>query len=266
MSNSTAAAHVSTLFRSAKDDGTISPGSMSVLEDLDLGAQINAGLGLSIDEVTASEVVLLTMLIDDSGSIRFGSNAQFVREGHNVVIDELGKAKSAGDVLAHTRYLNGRVLYPFVMLDRSEKMTAQNYAPNGGTPLYDETGVILGTVLAKEQEFKQNGVPCRTVTLIVTDGHDEGSRKLRASDCKKIITDMLRTERHIVAAMGIDDGTTDFQAVFGEMGIPPQWILTPKNTGKEIRAAFQLFSQRSSQASASAASFSKTAVGGFAAP
>ena len=30
-------------------------------------------------------------------------------------------------------------------------------------------------------------------------------------------------ENHVVAAMGISDGTTDFRAVFSAMGIPNRW-------------------------------------------
>jgi hypothetical protein len=43
--------------------------------------------------------------------------------------------------------------------------------------------------------------------------------------------------------MGIDDGRTDFRAVFRELGIPDAWILTPGNGASEIRRAFQVFSQ-----------------------
>ena len=72
------------------------------------------------------------------------------------------------------------------------------------------------------------------------------------------------TENHIIGAMGIDDGTTDFMHIFHEiMGIPEEWVLTPANTASEIRRAFNLFSQSAVRASQSAASFSQTASGGF---
>lgn len=74
---------------------------------------------------------------------------------------------------------------------------------------------------------------------------------------------MLRTERHIVAGMGIQMPKVDFRTVYGGMGIQPRWILTPKNKPAEIRAAFMTFSQSAQRASQSAASFSQTAVGGF---
>jgi hypothetical protein len=54
---------------------------------------------------------------------------------------------------------------------------------------------------------------------------------------------------HIVAAMGISDGSTDFKAVFRSMGIPDRWILTPGNSATEIRRAFAVFSQPAVRAS-----------------
>ena len=54
---------------------------------------------------------------------------------------------------------------------------------------------------------------------------------------------MQRAENHIVAAMGISDGTTDFRKVFRDMGIEDKWILTPGQSAQEIRQAFQVFCQ-----------------------
>jgi len=63
---------------------------------------------------------------------------------------------------------------------------------------------------------------------------------------------MLAQENHIVAAMGISDGTTDFREVFRKMGIADRWILTPGNSASEIRRAFSVFSQSAVRAAAGA--------------
>ncbi|MEI6835866.1 MAG: hypothetical protein WCK59_03450 [Candidatus Falkowbacteria bacterium] len=162
-----------------------------------------------------------------------------------------------------TRYLNGEILYSYTQLDQAIVMDSNNYNPMGGTPLYDETAVILATVLAKTQEFENSGVACRSVTLIVTDGADEHSRKQTPAKIKQVVLDMLKTENHIIAGMGIDDGTTKFRQIFEEMGIPAEWILTPGGSESEVRRAFQVFSQSAVRASQGGASFSQTAMGGF---
>ncbi len=79
---------------------------------------------------------------------------------------------------------------------------------------------MLGTVIAKAQELAQAGIAVRTVTLIITDGGDYGSTRCKPADVKAMVNDMLAQENHIVAAMGINDGTTDFKAVFRDDGHP----------------------------------------------
>jgi len=239
---------------------------MQALNVIDIGAEIQAGLGISVDDVTASEVVLVTIMPDDSGSIRFSGNAQAVRGGHNAVLDALSATQQRDSILIHNRYLNGSVLYPYCPLDQAKRMTPQNYDPKLGTPLYDQTVILLGTVLAKTQEFEDNGVPVRAITLLITDGADEHSRRSRARDVASLVGDLLRSENHIVAAMGIDDGSGQFRQVFQEMGLRDEWILTPGNSDREIQQAFQMFSQSAVRVSQSAASFSQSALGGFGQP
>jgi len=165
------------LFRAAHAEGELSDAALQALEVPDLGARIQAGLGVNPDDVPASEVLLVTMMPDDSGSIRFAGNAQAVREGHNLVLDALAASKQKDSVLVHTRYLNGTVLFPYCGLSGAVRMDSRNYDPSSGTPLYDQSVVLLGTVLAKSREFALAGVPTRTVTLIITDGADEGSTR-----------------------------------------------------------------------------------------
>ena len=122
---------------------------------------------------------------------------------------------------------------------------------------------LLGTVLAKSQEFAQNGVPARAVTLLITDGADEHSKKARPADVAALVRDLEQAGSHIVAAMGIADGRTDFRRVFREMGIADRWILTPGATPAEVRGAFQVFSRSAVRASKSAALFTSASAGGF---
>ena len=231
------------LLRQAHQTGSISSTTFANLDIVDVGAQIQAGLGICIDDITASEVVLLTMMPDDSSSIAAAGNTDAVRLGHNQVIEALKASKQSGEVLAHTRYLNGSVLFPYATLDNAQAMTTANYDPRLGTPLYDQTAVVLGTVLAKSAELAAAGIAVRTVTLLITDGDDCGSKRCKAADVRRIVGEMLAQESHTIAAMGISDGSTDFRQVFRDMGIPDRWILTPGNSSSEVRRAFAVFSQ-----------------------
>lgn len=259
-------ADISALFGSAADTGAISSATMQQINIVDLGQNIQAGFGISVDDIQATEVILVGVLIDDSGSIRFAGNSETVRSGHNLVIEALtGAGKKTRDgILMMTRYLNGSILFPFVPITQATKMDKSNYDPNGGTPLYDQTVIFLATMLAKSQEFMDNGVPCRTISLIVTDGADLHSTKQTALSVSKLVADMYRGENHIIAGMGIQDGgsSVDFRSIFRQMGIQDNWVLTPGNSEKDIRDAFHTFSQSAVRASQNAAAFSQSA-GGF---
>lgn len=267
MSSKSKSANISQLFSTAKTEGELSVGAVNALTVVDLGAQIQPALGIPAMDIQQSEVVLVAMKIDDSGSISMGGNEQSVRDGHNLVIDAFADSKQMDNILVHTSYLNGKILYPFVLLDQVKRMDGRNYQANGGTPLYDESMVLLATVMAKYLEFADQGVAARTISLIVTDGRDEHSRKVMdPGPIKKVVTEMLKKERHIIAGMGIGQSQAEqdfFRDIFQRMGLRDEWILTPKNTPSEIRKAFQVFSRSSVRASRSAASFSKTAAGGF---
>lgn len=247
--------------------GELSLQAMQAFNIPDIGSAIQAGIGISVDDVPASDVVLVTLLVDDSISMRYGSNDQVARDGFNLVVESLKSSKQKDNILVSCRYLSGRVLCPYIQLEQAPKMDATNYDPDlGNTPLLKQSVVVLGQVLTKTQEFKDNGVPVRSVTLLLTDGADNASYGTKAADVASIVTDMLRQENHIIAAMGIADGSTDFRAIFKGMGIEDKWILTPGNSQSEIRKAFQVFSQSAVRASQSAANFSKSAgagLGGF---
>lgn len=230
-----------------------------------LGPAIMAGLGtVQLDDINSAEVVLITILLDDSSSIRFGKNTQAIRDGHNLILEALRASKQSAAVLVSCSFLNAGVLYPYVLLEDAPQLDSSNYDPNGGTPLFEQSAVTLTTVAAKMAEFEQGGITVRAVTTIVTDGGDTGGGYGRTiHDVNKIVKGLLATEQHIIAAVGVDDGSTDFRQVFGDMGIIDEWILTPGNTASEIRKTFQVVSQSAVRASQTAGSFSQTALGGF---
>lgn len=271
-------ANVTNLFQTALDDGAISAAALQGIHVPDLGAQIQAGLGMPVAQVgAAGGVMLFGMMPDDSGSIasirkdpnNYRSSVigpQLVRDGHNMVLDALKGTKQRDGIMILTRYLNGFVLNPYTLVDQAIRMDDKNYDPRLGTPLYDQAVVFLLTVLKKAQEFIDSGVSCRTVSVFLTDGRDEHSKKQTADDVRRIVEDMIRSENHIVGFMGIDDGSVNapnFSVIAQEMGIPPGLILTPGNTEHEIRAAFNTVTQSALRASQGGKGFSALALGGF---
>jgi hypothetical protein len=251
------------LLNHSRSEGTLSDESHQILSLPDLGAKIQQGLGVLVDDIPASEVFLLTLLVDDSGSISAAKNDALVMQGTNAILAALQTSQQADGILVHTRYLNGTVLTPYAPVAQADRLTAANYSATGGTPLYDESVAILGTVLTKTQEFTDAGVPVRTVTVIITDGADCGSQRHDARAVRSLVADLRAAERHIVAAVGLSDGSTDFRDVFRSMGIDEQWILTPGASEAEIRAAFRMIGQSAMRTSQYRGSFSQAVAGGF---
>ena len=249
------------LFQQGVDAGTVTADSLAKLNDL--GAEIEQALGIDAQDIPASEVMLLTMEIDDTGSIQGAGNEADVRKGCNTVLDEVGKSTMGDDILVSLQFLIDGLLFPYTQLKSATHLDARNYRADGShTPLFDRSMVVLGAVLAKEQEFANQGVPVRTVTVIVTDGADNSS-KARASDVAKLVKGMLQAENHIIAFIGVSDGSVDFRQVARDMGIQDQWVLTPNSDGHSIRDAFGLVSRASQAASQASANLSQIQQSGF---
>jgi len=254
---------VKDLLQGARDEGLLSDCSMMVIDNIDLGAQVQAAMGIPAMEAQSSEVIILNILVDDSGSIAGYGNEDSVRKGCNMVLDSLMATKQKGSIFVHIRYINGKVLCPYVSLANAPRLDSSNYQANGGTPLYDEIAALLATAIAKTQEYSEQGIPARSISVIITDGNDQYSRVHSSKDVASLVKDMLAMESHLIVAMGISDGNTDFNSVFAGMGFDLKWILTPANTGHDIREAFRTVSQSAVRASQTA---TFTDLGGFGNP
>jgi len=255
---------VEDLLGGAQADGVLSNQSMSSLIVSDIGQQIAAGLGVSVNNISSPEVVLVSILADDSSSIYHGNNVQNIIDGHNMLLTALRGSTQGDSVLIHTKYLNGTILYPYVQLDQAIEMDTNNYHPDGGTPLYDQIAVMAGTAIAKVQDFVNNGIQAKSIFLTCSDGSDQHSRRYRSPESlNQMITDMIAQENFIVAGMGISDGHTDFTDIFSRMGIPSQWILTSANDAHSLRSAWQMISKSATRISQSSAAFSSGVLGGF---
>jgi uncharacterized protein YegL len=255
------------LFQNAVDDGNLSPAGASIIATPDFGDQIQAALCPVIDDVEASEVMLVAIVIDNSTSITWILNGpEAVCDGQNIVVEALLGSKQADGILVGTWLINqDERVHPFMPLDQVTLLENDvNYQAYGDTPLYRRVCAVLGTVAVEIQRFSDEyNVPARAVVLVVTDGDDEDHSRLgfTADQCQTLISDM--SENVIVLFMGIQNQRVDFHTIAQSMGIPDQNVLTPKNTDSDIRRVFVVASKSALRASQSAANFSQVAVGGF---
>ena len=261
---------VSDLVRSAFVAGHLSKESVTALKQSDVARLLPAGLRRH--DLKNDEILLVTAVVDDSGSIAEARQESTIREEHNRLLQILKDAGSSAHVLVTTRLLNGKIINPFCPVNNAGNLTAQNYDPAqfGGTPLYHQAVVTLGTLMLQSRALEEAGCSVRTIPLLMTDGLDEsqyaiGRNQFKptydtpASDVAFIAKDMHRSGSHLLAAYAVGTGAT-VKGEFTKMGIKPGWILTSPDALNSLLT----FANAAVRAGVSHASFQKLlAQGGF---
>jgi uncharacterized protein YegL len=240
---------IGSLFSGAAAAGTISPETASLLTG-NLGPVVIAGAaGTALEDIIASDVTLITVLIDASSSIASSNLEQAVRDGQNLLVDAFGGAKESQSILMALWVFNHdiNVIHSFVPVSDAERL-GSNYRGNGSTRLYDCWCDALAANVAYAQQLRDGGTPCRSVVVVITDGADYGSNRT-AGQCKKLSTDLLKSEQFILAFVGVGDDT-DFRKVAKSMGVPDGSVAVQKDVRpSELRKLFQMVSQSAIRAS-----------------
>ncbi|MBI4237005.1 MAG: hypothetical protein HY696_01140 [Deltaproteobacteria bacterium] len=205
--------------------------------------------------------VFVTMVVDDSSSIADYGNAAAVRRGHNAQIQDYPDQREAAEFLVRTLFLNRRPLFDFLPPSQAVQMDERNYLPAGMTPLYARALAVL-TDVQRRVVPANDGVEACGITCLMTDGADNASHGVTAADVRPVVERMLASGHHIVAGIGVEDGSTDFRAVFRAMGILDQWIMVLPREEGDIVEGMRDFSRTSSR-TVDAASFQQTSMGGF---
>lgn len=250
---------IASLLTSAAASGDITAKTANLLTNAATLREIKKGDGVSTDTYPHSAVRIITILLDDSTSIEQNGNTPHLIEGHNQIIQALRGAseKQRLETMVSCRTLNNGPVYEYKHLADVPHLTPATFSPDGSTPLFDQSVVTVGSVIAKVQEFENAGIAVRTWTLIVSDGGDYGSRH-KAHDVATVVKE-LNSEQHLVLAMGVSDGSTDFNKVFLAMGVKQPNIHVVN--GKDPAALRRMFNQ-ASQSAAGIASASATSSGG----
>ncbi len=241
---------VSQLFASAVATGVLTPGTSSLITG-NLGPLVLAGAaGKALEDLTASDVTLVTVLIDASSSINQRGLEQAIRDGQNALLDAFEGAREKDSVLLAAWTFNGEldVLHSYVPVDEATRLDAKNYRGKGATRLYDAWCDALAANVAYAQRLRDGGTPARSVVVVITDGEDYGSGK-RTTDCARLSKELLQSELFTLAFVGVGDDA-DFEKVAKAMGVPDGSILVQKDaTASGLRKAFQLVSRSAIRAS-----------------
>lgn len=215
-----------------------------------LGAVVIAGAaGKDAEDITASDVTLVTLLVDASSSIHDQGLEDAVRDGQNALVDALSDTRERDSILMAlwTFASDTRVVHSYVGLDDVTRLDKKSYAGLGSTRLYDTWCDALTANVAYAERLRSSGTPCKSVVVVVTDGEDCGSKR-RASDCARISSVLLASEQFTLALVGV--GAGDFHTIAREMGVPDGCIaVQAQATASAIRQVFRMVSQSAIRAS-----------------
>ena len=245
------------LARRAVEIGTVSPGAEIPIAQV-IG-EANEDLGLSPDEIEATRVFLVKVLIDNSGSMQ--PMVDIVRKTMRLLKSELAAAAKEADdceILLSFDLLHGGQLQAFDRVDACVDLCDENHRADGDTPLIARARQLLGTMLAKVDQTSLAGRPAQTFTVLISDGIAD-DRPL-AGTVKDTITSMMSTKSHIVCGVSIGGEAT---STFVEMGIPQKWILAPDKDAFAFEQAIKKVSRASRAASKGGAKFQSIATDGY---
>ncbi len=225
------------LFQNAQSGGLSRQSVDLLVQNLD--GQTGLGcVGAQVDDLNTDDVTLLAVLLDESGSM--AGVRDDVIDAFNQMMRALHDSKAKDSILVsvwkfeHTP----KLLYGYTPIDAVKDLTRNDYAPNGGTALYDATMDCFTGIVAYGQDLRNNGIRTRCIVVVVSDGADNTSGHTAAS-VRTVAQDLLKQEFYTLAFVGFGS-PSDFQQIAASMGFPS--VLTTGNSAKEIRQALNLVS------------------------
>jgi uncharacterized protein YegL len=234
----------------AVEDGVLSPESASLLSG-HLGPVVVAGAaGYDVENLTASDVTLVTLLVDQSSSIAGRDLEDAVRGGQSMLVDSMAASREREGILVALWTFDDahRALHSYVPVEQATRLDRTNYRSTGSTALYDTWCDALASNVAYAQQLRDAGTLCRSVVVVVTDGEDTSSKRT-AGECARLSKDLLASEQFVLAFVGVGPDA-NFRAVARSMGIPDGSILEEKaTTTSALRSVFQMVSQSTIRAS-----------------
>lgn len=214
-------------------------------------ALVQQALVQSVDPslATVSDLFLLTVLIDKSGSMNTTDKINGIIDGQISMLKAFeGSSTIAKAGLRIQQWMfdtQVNLLNGFVPLDSPNlvKLEHSNYNPAGGTALYDTVIAALSTSQAYANKCRQQGFSVRSLLAILSDGEDTASQAEALEAQQAVEEDTQQGGTAVYVGIGGDD----HQVIGQSMGIIPENILLVGNSAKEIRRAFELVSSKSAK-------------------
>lgn len=199
---------------------------------------------VDVDEVEAATVLLMSFIIDRSGSMRtYETVMQGCLPSYKEAIEN---SKQASEMLVSKTLFSHEIeVGGFVKPADFDT----SYQTGGGTKLYDTIIDHRKRLLKYMEELRDNGTNVRACTVILSDGIDEHSDN-KLSDARQAIEDLASKE---VTVAFIAFGQNAF-GVAKNLGINPKNTIKVSKNEHELRRVVNLVSKSAISASQKASS------------
>lgn len=230
---------INNLFDEAANQGVVSQEAKQIIVS-NINGNVMAGAGgAGASSLATDDVVLLSLLLDMSGSM--SSLRSAVISEVNKMFKALRASKAASSILVSLWVFNGNVklVYNWTKLENVANLTSKDYDPDGTTALFDSVIQSLSGMSAYAHTLSRSGIRTRGVSVVLSDGADMSSQNSKSA-VKVVADSMIAQENNTLAFGGFGDKTA-MEGLAREMGYPAVWVSGTANE-KELRALFELVS------------------------
>lgn len=193
----------------------------------------NVAPNLDVDKLENEHNTLISLGIDESGSM--SGYTDVMRDNIRKMKESLLGSKEQDEMLVSiTRFAGGIQSSGFQLVDDIEN----TYAPSGMTCLYDSILVMKQQLTQYMAQLKSNGVRCKGVVCIFSDGDDTASQSTirQAADA---VAEMQK-EEIIVAFVAFGD---DAKGIADQLGVSKDNVLEVSASESELRKCFDCISK-----------------------
>ena len=211
----------------------------------------NAIDNFSPEQILASDVVLISIIIDKSGSV--DKHSSKLVDCVNMYINDMKNSHHANKILVQIIEFNEKVdiVHGFKPISQ---MSTYSLNCGGLTALYDAVHLSLANSCDYQRNLTDpsNSLDCKNIVLIITDGGDNSS-KSGPRDCFNII-DLIKKEEinynsfsALLVGVG-PENTHIFEKAAKDMGIEKVKVIT--DSTKDIKDTIGLLSASTSSVAA----------------
>ena len=204
--------------------------------------------GKDVEDVDASAVTLLLVLVDKSSSM--AGMEPGVRDGQRLLLKEIEDTDDSDSILVSMWTYNHdqTVIHSFLPVEEAIRLDGNNYRASGMTSLYDTYVKGVNSLIVYAQDLEAAGTPTRSIVVVLTDGEDTSSRNNSEVQCAQINNDLLRSEKFVLGFVGLDRFSDDafFTKIAKDMGFPDKAIRNVTNMDRDaIKEMFHMISRQS---------------------